>query len=1271
MTCIEFTVNGKKCSVDVRTPRDMTLNAYLRYVLALPGTKAMCYEGGCGACSVSVRARRETTGNTETFSVNSCLVLVFSCHGWDITTIEGVGNRHDGYSDIQNRFKAFNATQCGYCTPGWIMNLYSLQDKHLTTAELEKSFGSNTCRCTGYRPILDVIKSYAVDASPELCQRVKDIEDLKICDKNFRNCQRKCSTYSVSSDWSLLENSLPRTEKTIVLDFGKEKMYKVFDEEDIFDIFNKYGVESYQLVDGNTAKGIYETYEYPRVLIDISNVKSLKGYQFDQNLIIGANTSLEECRQIFNDVAHSNDDFSYLSEFAKHFESIAHIPVRNIGSLAGNLMLKHSMPSFPSDVFLLLSAVGAVVTVRNSSGQRTNLYMTHFLKYNMQGVLMLSIALPPLGASNIFKSYKIMPRNQNAVAIVNAAFLINMSSDNKTIKEATIVFGNISTEFIYAKHTEDYLRNKNCFDNKVLQGAIKKLHDEICPEENDFYSKDIRKKLAIGLFYKFALSIAPSSTVDARYRSGGELLQRPISHGTQDFQTDSSLYPLNQPLPKLEALLQSSGEAQFVNDIPPFPLEVFGAFVLSTIHVGQIDSIDTTDVLKIDGVLAVYTAKDIPGANSFIRPGVQLESKNEEILVSSNVKYYGQPLAIVVATSQELAANVANKVKVTYKNISFEAPVTTIDRAKKDSKRYVPSDESIDPKGRGSNVTKTIKGLYEVGTQFHYYMEPISCVVVPVDDGLEVYESTQWMDLSQIAIAQCLDIKESQILMKVRRCGGAFGGKISRNVQAATACALVAHKLTLPCRFILPMQTNMSIVGGRFPTQCDYEVGVDDDGEIQYLQATVVQDQGYSINDSVISYTAGGFPNCYNSDYMSVKFASVFTDLPCNTFMRAPGTSEGIICIENIMEHIAYGVQKDATDVRLTNMRKEDNDLPQLIDILKKEADYDERKKSIQDYNKSNRWIKKAIHISPMIFPVEYYGNYSAMVSIYRGDGTVTITTGGIEMGQGLNTKAAQVCAHELNIPLRYISVLPSMSFVAANNVFSGSSITSESVCYSIIKACEILNKRLEPVKQKLTNPTWEQIAWKAGEDLVDLTAKYMMTDQEKDLSNYSAFGVAILETQLDVLTGRYELLRADILEDVGLSANPTIDVGQLEGGYIQGLGYFTTEKMVYDEHTGKKLSNRSLTYHVPLALDIPADFRVKFRYNSKNHKGVLGSKTVGEMGICTAYGVTHALRRCIMESRKESGYDPNEWINIDVPYTPESVLKALAVKLEEFVFKP
>ncbi|NP_001299599.1 indole-3-acetaldehyde oxidase-like [Amyelois transitella] len=1270
MDRIVFTVNGRPCSVDEKTPRTMSLNLYIRKVLSLPGTKAMCREGGCGACIVAVRARRATTGLVETFSVNSCLVLVFSCHGWDITTIEGLGDRCRGYDVIQKRFKEFNATQCGYCTPGWVMQMNSLQDKHLTEAELERSFGSNTCRCTGYRPILDAVKSFAVDANPDLRQKVKDIEDFEgCCGKN--KCKRKCSTESCDRDWDFVSDA--NVSETIELDFGVDKFFKVFDVNAIFEVLDKHGAESYMFADGNTGKGIYETYNYPRIIIDISDVKSLKEHQIDQNLVLGANISLEDSIAIFDELSSQMEEFVYLKEFSRHLRLVAHIPVRKIGSLAGNLMLKHEMPFYQSDVFLLLSCVGAVINVRNSSGQTHTLTMTDFLKFDMRGMLMLTIVLPPMSKSVIFKSYKIMPRNQNALAIVNAAFLLKLNNHTNVVEHVKLAFGNITEEFIFADNTEKYLLGKFAFSNDTLQGALKELSEEIHPKDlPPEPSPECRKKLAIGLFYKFMLSVAPSGTVAAAYQSGGSELSRPVSGGRQDFQTAPELYPLNKPMPKLEAMIQSAGEAEYTNDVPPIPGEVFGAFVLATVHSGQIDEVDGTDVLKIPGVLAVYTAKDIPGKNSFTRPGIQLQTEEEEILVSVQVLYYGQPVAIVVATREDLAAEVAKKVKVTYKNVPDSKPVLTIDDAMKDKKRYFVGDDSIEPTGRGTDVQKVIKGSYEIRHQYHYYLEPISCVVKPVDRGLEIHESTQWMDATQIAVAQCLGIKESEVTLKIRRCGGTFGGKISRQARAACACALVARSLNKPCRFVLPVQTNTTISGTRIPNKCQYEVGVDNNGKIQYLEAEIIEDEGCSHNDSVLSYVVDGFKHCYDVANWHLRTAYVTTDKASNTFARAPGTCEGITHIEHIIEHIAFAVNKSPTDVRKINMRPDDNDLPEMIDTLKKEADFDERVKAIEKFNQENRWMKRDIQISIMLFPVTYYGNYTAMVTIYRGDGTVTITGGGIEMGQGLNTKAAQVCAYELGIPLDYVSVLPHFSYIAANNVFSGSSITSESVCYSIIRACNILKERLEPVKKEMTKPyTWKELIWRAGELLIDLTAKYMMSDKEKDLSGYSAFAVAILETQLDVLTGRYEKLRADILEDVGLSANPLIDVGQLEGGYIQGLGYYTSEEYIFDKHSGRLLTNRSLTYHVPLALDIPVDFRIKFRYNSKNPQGVLGSKTVGEMGICTAHGITHVLRQNITRSRKESGHDPAEWIDIDTPYTTESILKALDVKYEEFVFSP
>ncbi|KAJ8720100.1 hypothetical protein PYW07_012143 [Mythimna separata] len=1268
MSKIEFTVNGQTCTVDETLPRETTLNAYLRYVLALPGTKAMCHEGGCGSCIVMVRARRFPSGKVETFSVNSCLVLVFSCNDWEVTTVEGVGNRLDGYSDVQKRIVAFNGTQCGYCTPGWVMQLTSLIDKNLTMAELEKSFGSNTCRCTGFKPIIDTIKSFGSDASPEICQKVRDIEELGICSKNTGCCQRKKSILSEGSDWTVVADVKEvASDSTICLNFGESKFFKVYQKEEIFEILRKYGVDSYMLIDGNTGKGIVETFEYPRILMDISGVISLKKYRYDQNLVLGANVSIEDCMKIFTEAAREKSDFAYLAEIVKHLELVAHIPVRKIGSLAGNLMYKRAVPTYQSDLFVIFECIGAMITVCDSNGKTTTLTPAQFLKFDMQGVLMVNIEIPPLNSSYVYRSYKIMPRNQNALAIVNAAYLIKLG--NKfTVERARIVYGNISPKFIHAAETENYLIGKTIFNDETLQGALKVLSSELVPEELPGEpSVQCRKKLALGLFYKFILNIAPAGRAQQRYSTGAELIKRPLSTGKEDYQSDSSLYPLNQPVVKMEGLIQASGEATYANDLPPMSREVFGAFVLSTVHVGEVDTIDADSALAMKGVVAVYSVKDIPGVNSFTVPGLPTEIEDEEIL-ADKVKYYGQPVAIVVAETEKLAERVAKMVKVTYKNVSTAAPILTIDDAKKDSRRYVGGGPTIEPKGRGNRVAKVIKGVYDMEAQYPYYIEPITCVVIPVDDKLEVYDSTQWMDLTQCAIARSLNISQNDVIVKVRRIGGGFGGKVSRNAQAATACALVAKKLDRPCRFILPLQTNLITTGRRLPTQCEYEVGVNDEGKIQYLNASIIEDNGCSNNEDMLPYVVSSFPNCYDTSTWSLKTATVNTDLPSNSWVRGPGTVEGLTCIEHIMQHIAFAVQKDPTSVRLLNMRQDDNDLPQLIDGLKCDVNYDQRVKEIEQFNKTNRWMKKSISINVMSWPVIFYGNYSALVSIYRTDGTVTLCTGGVEMGQGINTKTAQVCAYELGIPLEYVKVVPNHTFVAANNVFSGSSITTESVCYSIIRACETLKERLAPIRESMPGATWEEIVKKAAEDQVDLTCLYMMHDTDKNLHAYSAFGVVIVETLLDVLTGRFQINRADILEDVGLSVNPNVDIGQVQGAYVQGAGYFTCEKLAYDKATGKLETNRSLKYHVPLALDTPVEYNVNLRHNSRNTKGVLGSKACGEMGVGLSHSVSHALRQCIMESRKDSGYDPNEWIYIPVPYDTEAILKALDVKPEEFV---
>lgn len=347
----------------------------------------------------------------------------------------------------------------------------------------------------------------------------------------------------------------------------------------------------------------------------------------------------------------------------------------------------------------------------------------------------------------------------------------------------------------------------------------------------------------------------------------------------------------------------------------------------------------------------------------------------------------------------------------------------------------------------GLNSTKKIKSRLDLGSQFHFTMEPQSCVCLPIEGGFEVYAATQWIDIVQIAISECLKIPENKINMQVRRIGGGFGAKISRANQIHCACALASFLTNRPIRFILPIETNMTTCGKRTSIMSDYEVEFDDNGKIQKLKNTFYEDHGCSDNEPIENFTSLAFANCYNKESYELNVNSVKTDAPSTTWTRSPGTTEAMFMIENIMEHIAVECGKSAESVRLQNI-PDDNPLKKMIPDFIKSVDFESRKTEIDEFNKTNRWRKRGIAIVPMYYDLEYFGSIPILVAIYQKDGSVAISHGGIEMGQGINTKVAQVAAHFLGIPLEMISVKPASNVISANSIASGGSMTSEAVCF-------------------------------------------------------------------------------------------------------------------------------------------------------------------------------------------------------------------------------
>ncbi|KAF9823384.1 hypothetical protein SFRURICE_006597 [Spodoptera frugiperda] len=1244
MDRINFTVNGDRYSLTgTEVSPETTLNDYLRNYLQLYGTKAMCHEGGCGACVVSVSQVHPATKEKHVFSVNSCLVHILSCHDWDITTVEGIGNRKDGYHAIQDRLATFNGTQCGYCTPGWIMNMYSLDKstKNLTTQQVENSFGGNMCRCTGYRPILDAFKSFASDTDPELQDKLQDLEDLHI-NKCAKKCARKCSTSE--DEWCLIENP-EESMKELRTDVGR--WYKAYSIQDVFKVLSREGTNSYRLVAGNTGKGVYPISLEPKILIDISSIETLKLVQSDENLILGAGMSLTDVMKTFQKWSKQNQDFSYLETLYKHLDLVAHVPVRNVGTIGGNLSLKNQFRDFPSDVFLILATVGATITVVNNDLSKVELKTKEFLTANLKDKLICDVKLPPLSKSNLIRTYKIMPRAQNAHAVVNAGFLFKLDTA-KNIKSANIIYGNISPTFIKATQTESLLVGQNLFTNEVLLRALKKLEEEIVPVEMPTEpSVSCRKGLALGLFYKAVLS--HFLDVNPRYKSGGGMLERPVSRGTQSYETDKTLWPLNKPVPKLEALAQCSGEARYVCDINNGLRAVHVAFVLSTVCRAELEHFDATEALESLPYSAPRTYQEGTPLLPMRFPWMALD---EEIFASKNVYYYGQPIGVVAAVSRRTALAAAELVKVKYKKLAGK-PVLTIKDALEspDKEKRLRKDAAIEPTSKGTDIQHTITGTFNVPSQYHYTMETQSCTTQVTENGLVVRSSTQWMDLVHVAVSKALNIDENRVLVEVPRVGGAYGGKASRSALIACACALVAHKLNRSATLVMPLSQNMQAIGMRSACEFQYECGVNNDGVVQYLNVTYYSDSGCSYNDSAGADIASSITNLYSTDTWKVTGYT---------------TTEGIAFAEHIMERISHATKKDHVEVRLNNLSPKHDTVREMISSFKMETNFDDRKVEITKFNQENAWRKRGLKLSIMSYPIGYSWNFPVTISVYHADGTIAISHGGIEMGQGINTKIAQVCAYALKVPLEKVTVRGSNSFVSPNSMASNGSLTSDSVAYATLKACEDLNKRLEPARKELNEPTWEQVVNQAYQKGINLQATYMMSTND-GLVGYNVYGVCAAEVELDVLTGNHIVRRLELLEDTGVSMSPEIDVGQIEGAFIMGLGLWTSEKLVFEKSSGRLLTNRTWTYKPPGAKDIPVDFRIMFRRNSSNPAGVLRSKATGEPALTLAVVVTHVLHDAIVEARSEFGYNNTDWLFIESPYCIENILKAISHKIENF----
>ncbi|CAG9811454.1 unnamed protein product [Chironomus riparius] len=1239
---VSFKINGKCYKVSPATvPLNTSLNSFIRNYANLSGTKFMCLEGFCGVCTVSMKYMHPVTNQETVVAVNSCMQNVYSCHNTEITTVEGVGSTKKGLHKIQKQIVKNHGIQCGYCTPGMVMNMYSLlesKNNRVKMSEVENSFGGNFCRCTGYRPIMDAFKSLAVDGG--CSEDIEDADKIKICSKTGAACQEKCG----------------KKDEKLSFEFDDStKWHRVMEVDEIFKVLDKLkDDEGYMLVAGNIGHEVCKAYKNIKSYIDISAVKALKSFKLThESLEIGANSTITEAMEIFKQVSQENSNFSYLSKVYDHFDLIANIAIRNVATIAGNLAIKN-FHDFQSDIFVVLQALDATIEIATSTDARQVVTMTEFLELNMNKKLITKVLLPSYDpATTKFGSYKIMPRSQNIPAYVNAAFMLQF--ENQKVTKAYICFGGISATFKRAENLEKFLIGKNIEDNQVITSAIEVLTSEVTPTPTLLpVSTEFRQNLASSLFYKFILSILPDDKVDKKFKSGAKLLDTEISTSSRNFDKHDNSTVLGNPVPNVKGDILSTGEAKFANDMPKMVNELYAAFVTGKKVNGIIKEIDASEALKIPGVTAFYSAKDIPGKNTFMPENFLFVSEPEEIFCSSKILFHNQPVGIILADTFELANEAAKLVVVKFEDDSTDTDhklILTFDDVKSTPPNLELDTDFSKILENPPNPTEftSVSGKFFIGSQYHYYMETQTCICIPNEKGMEVYSSTQWMDAVQTVISESINMPRNQINMYVSRLGGGFGGKVSRSTQIGAACAIGAHHTNRPVRLIQTMKDNMSISGLRNPNMNDYEVKFDQNGKILILNHEYIEDFGCSFNEPV---TMGATPftcHLYDSENYNIKAYKGRTNKASFTWCRAPGPLEGVAMIENTMEHIAWKLKKDPVEVRIANL-PEGSEMKNQLELFVKECDYYNRLAQIQAFNSSNRWTKRGISIVPVKYPTEYFGIQHALVSIFYRDGSVSVNVGGIEMGQGLVTKVTQTASHALNIPMDKINIKWVNSIASPNATVSGGNITSEASCEAVRRACEILHERLEPVRIEHKIAEWEKLIDKAYELQVDLLAFYMF--KPSDLPNYDIWGTTCTEVEVDILTGNIQIPRVDITVDCE-SVNPAMDIGQMEGGFVMGLGLWLMEKIVHDPKTGELLTNGTWNYINPGVKDIPKDFRVNIRRREGNGERIVSSKAAGEPPLVMSVSILFALRQALNSARIDSGLN-DEYFILGGPATGE-----------------
>ena len=1228
---LKFILNDKLIQTELRS--GSTVLDFVRYHKRFTGTKIGCREGDCGACTMLVGDFEN--GKLVYRSMTSCVMPLGNAQGKHILSVEGINM--DELSPVQQTLIETNGTQCGFCTVGFIMSLtgFVLNENEQGFEKAVASIDGNICRCTGYKSI----------------ERAAKV----ISDKS------SIPTGSNSINW-LVENK-----------FVPNYFLKI--EERLLDL-RKNDQSIYNLIDinilvvgGGTDLIVQKAYHVKKSQVQhVFDDNALKFISLKEGRIhIGASVSVTM-------FAESHLIKSYFPELKRFIKLVSSTPIRNMATLAGNLV--NASPIGDMTVFLLALDSDIIL---NNKGITRQIKLREFYKAykqtdkSLEEIIQEIVFNPP--SKNAFYNFeKVCKRTHLDIASVNTAIQLVLD-ENQVVAQAHISAGGVAPYPKYLVKTAEYLIGKSLDEATILE-AQNIIQSEIAPisdaRGDEAYKRLLLRQLVQAHFHILKHGYQPER-------------KNPVPN-IPDHKADVG---------NIDAAGHVTGKSLYTDDIPVMEGTLYLKVVDSKIAHGHITHVDFSKAEELEGVVKVFSYKDVTGENQIggIIP-------DEPLLAEHEVHFQGQPILLIAAETEEIAEEAAALVEIKIDRL----PVITNPREAyaagsilSGSRKFIKGD--VDAAFAG--CAHVFEGRTESGGQEHLYLETQGAYAHPTEhNSVKIYSSTQGPTAVQRTVARVLGVGMNKVEVDVARLGGGFGGKEDQASSWGAMAALVAYVLKRPAKCVPHRMDDMRMTGKRNPYSSDFKIGFDENLKIQAYQATFFQNGGAAadLSPAILERTLFHATNSYSIPNAQVTAHSCRTNLPPNTAFRGFGGPQGMFVIESAIDFAAKKLGVKTEEIQRKNLMDNGDVFPygQIVaeceakhcwDEVVNQYDLEAIKRDIEIYNSKNKFSKKGFSLMPICFGISFTNTMMnqarALVHVYL-DGSVGISTGAVEMGQSVNTKMMQVAAHYFGISLDKIKLETTNTTRVANTSPSAASATADLNGKAVVNACEQIIEQLRLtliqvqnidensvlelrdnqvyVDGKASELNWKALVQQAFMKRMNLSAKghyatpVINFDKTKETGHpfaYHVYGTAITLTTVDCIRGTYEIDAVHVMHDFGTSMNRSVDLGQVEGGLVQGIGWMTLEEVIYNAD-GRLLSNALSTYKIPDIYSVPKEINVNFLNTDNTNLAILKSKAVGEPPLMYGIGAYFAIRNAVL------AFNPNSEIKYEAPITPEKVLKGL-----------